>query len=160
VTETLAEELGWALTDDELDHGAVVPFLLDWMPDVPVVVVGMGEDSPGDELRSDARALALALPAVVAERSVLFVSSANTSAGLTPRAPLTEVPGAAEAERGLLEALDAGSRIEEAAVALAKVGGSCGLGPLTAWAALFRRAEILAHESPLGVGYLVARSAS
>ena len=44
---------------------------------------------------------------------------------------------------------------------LAEVGGSCGAGPLAAFAELFAgSAEIHAYEAPFGVGYLVATATS
>lgn len=152
--EELAARWNKPLIDEPLDHGIVVPLLLA-APSTPIVAVGFEEGSdPGE----DPTALAIALKEMQFEGTV--VASANLSAGLTDRAPLTRLPGAEELETGLVERLrhDAGTLVETAP-RLASEAGSCGLGPLALIGHLFggETSEVLAHEWPYGVGYLVAR---
>ena len=129
---------GVPAVDGPLDHGAVVPLALrDWA--VPVAVVATGG---GPQL------------ALQTDRRVVVVVSANLSAGLTSRAPLTEIAGAREAEERFVEALqeDVGLSTEQ------DLPGTCSGAVIQAFAKLFagRRARVLAHEAPVGVGYLVA----
>lgn len=154
--EELAGRWGKPLIHEPLDHGIVVPLLLA-APSTPVVAVGFEE---GRDPIDDAAALATALKEMEFQGSV--IASANLSAGLTQRAPLTRLPGAEELETELVERLgqDAGT-LSQTAPRLAAEAGSCGLGPLALIGHLFggRSAEVLAHEWPYGVGYLVARIA-
>lgn len=142
---------GWM--DEPCDHGITVPVLLGERA-APFVGVSLGD---GAAAWDGSRALADAIGAM--EGDVTVVASVNTGAGLTPRAPLTELPGAAalEAElRAVLES-DLGGLVE-LAPRLASEGGSCGAGPLLVLGHLFagRTARVLAHVWPVGVGYLVA----
>ena len=143
--------------DEPLDHGIVVGLLLA-PPPVPVVAVGFAQDV---DAREDAAALAEVLEEMAFAGTV--VASANLSAGLTDGAPLTRLPGAEELERETIDRLrlDAGSLLETAP-RLTAAAGSCGLGPLSLLGHLFegRPAEVLAHEWPFGVGYLVATIAA
>lgn len=153
LTEEIAVRWGRPLLDEPLDHGIVVPLLLA-EPSAPIVAIGFEE---GSDPAAEAASLAEVLRELVVEGTV--IASANLSAGLTDRAPLTRLSGAEELERETAEALerDAGSLLDTAP-RLTVDAGSCGLGPLALLAHLFggRPAEVLAHEWPYGVGYLVA----
>ena len=161
VASTLAQEWGRPLLEEEIDYGAIVPLIL-WEPkhvplrSVSVVAVTLAESSPVEE---DALAFADALTRLAGPKRSFFVASANGSAGLSPRAPLTEIEGATELEDALLHALRADvKQVAGAARALSERAGSCALGPLLAFAQLFsgRGSRVLAHERPVGVGYTVA----
>lgn len=139
--------------EEPCDHGIVVPLLLSERAD-PLVAVAMSEAfDPAEE----ARALAEAIVALGAD--VTVVASVNTGAGITARAPLTELPEAAALETELRDGLerDVGNLLEMAPRLRSK-GGSCGAGPLLVLGHLFAgvRARVLVHEWPVGVGYLVA----
>lgn len=153
ISEEIARRWDKPLLDEPPDHGIVVPLLLTETV-VPIVAVGLEE---GADTASEAKALATVLAEMDLNGTV--VASANLSAGLTDRAPLTRLSGAEEQERNLVEGLrhDAGTLLDNAP-RLSAEAGSCGLGPLALIGHLFggRRAEILAHEWPFGVGYLVA----
>jgi hypothetical protein len=147
---------GLPLLDDDLDHGIVVPLRLrDW--GAPVAGIGIGEDDvrPGTLTQVTA-----ALESMVAAR-VIIVVSINTSAGLLPRAPLTSLPGAEDSENRLRDLLttDVGS-LSTRALSIAQQGGSCAAGPLTVFGRVCdgERMSVVAHEAPVGVGYLVART--
>lgn len=135
----LAKSLGLPIVDGPLDHGAVVPLRIGgW--DLPAVVIGVGEGmsiAPGSDM------------------DVAVVASVNGSTGMSPRAPLTEVPGAARAQEDFVAALE---RDISVAAGLF-LPGSCGPLVLAAFADAFggRRADILAYEAPVGVGYVVAQ---
>ena len=157
----LAKAWGAELLDEPVDHGVVVPFIL-WEPKhhparAPVILTAaIAEDA-------DAEAAGQAFAEAVSESTdgedVLFVASANGSTGLSPRAPLTELDGARKVQDAFLAALGSGgSDLGDVARALARDAGSCGLGPLVAFARLCggRPSKILAHEEPVGVGYTVA----
>lgn len=154
--EELAVRWDKPLIEEPLDHGIVVPLLLA-PPPSPIVAVGFEEGGNTDR---DAIALAAALKDMQFGGTV--VASANLSAGLTEAAPLTRLPGAEQLEAELVERLrgDAATLLDTAR-SLAAEAGSCALGPLALIGHLFggRPAEVLAHEWPYGVGYLVARIA-
>lgn len=138
--------------DEPCDHGITVPLLL-CEPADPLVAVTMGEgDDPGEAL-----ALADAIRAL--DGDVTVVASANTGAGITARAPLTELPGARALEEELRAVVerDLGDLVE-LAPRLGSEAGSCAVGPLLVLGHLFagRAARVLAHSWPVGVGYLVA----
>ena len=140
--------------DEPCDHGIAVPLLLG-EPAEPLVAVSLGE---GADPEDEAVALADAIRAL--DGDVTVVASANTGAGITARAPLTELPGAGTLEdelRAVLER-DLGGLVEIAS-RLGSEGGSCGVGPLLVLGHLFadRAARVLAHSWPVGVGYLVAQ---
>ena len=161
VAAALAQEWGKPLLDEPVDYGVFIPLVL-WEPERPParpvsVVAATFAESSGVE--DDALAFADVLTRLGRPKRTFFVASANGSAGLSPRAPLTEIEGAGELEDALLEALRTDvSRVADAAHALSNRGGSCGLGPLLAFARLFagRSCRVLAHERPVGVGYTVA----
>lgn len=137
---------------DPIDHGISVPLrMLGWGG--PVGAVGFAEE--GLDL-GDVVTVERAIESVT-ERVAVIVS-VNLAAGLSPRAPLIELEGAAEAEEMLLQAIqqDLGWLLT-GAKSIADAG-SCGMAPLMLMARLFkgRRARVLAHEAPVGVGYLVA----
>lgn len=135
----LAKSLGLPFIDGPLDHGAVVPLRIGgW--DLPVVTIGVREGmsiDPGSDM------------------DVAVVASVNGSTGMSPRAPLTEVPGATRAQEDFVAAL--GRDISVAARLF--LPGSCGPAVLEAFAGAFggRRADVLAYEAPVGVGYVVAQ---
>lgn len=161
----LARAWGVGVVDEPADHGVVVPLLLrGWA--APVVAVCFEDRCGGGPPPQPAGELGGALAAAIAELAgsvdVALVASCNGAIGLTPRAPLTELPGARAAELELIAALEEDvGLVEGAAPRLAEAGGSCALGPLTVLARLFsgRRGRVLAHECPVGVGYLVAEVA-
>ena len=135
----LAESLGLPFVDGPLDHGAVVPLRIGgW--DVPVVTIGVREGmsiEPGSDI------------------DVAVVASVNGSTGMSARAPLTEVPGAAQAQEDFVAALERDISV----AARLFLPGSCGPSVLAAFADAFgdRRADVLAYEAPVGVGYVVAQ---
>jgi hypothetical protein len=155
VSRLLVAEWGQPMLRHVPDHGIVVPLACMDLRGTPVVAVSF-EDGP--DPWDAAGTLWGAVAKLGLERRVLFIASANGSSGLTPKAPLTELEGAHDAEDGLEYALrnDTGRLVTAAPIAAD--AGSCGLGPLVAFGALFaqRKAEVLAHEWPFGVGYLVA----
>ena len=134
----LIQSLGLPTIDGPIDHGVLVPVLLaKW--EAPVVAVGVNSDT---QLGSDL------------EARVGVVASVNLSAGLSQRAPLTEISGAVEAEERFVSALT-----EDVGAATRNVPpGSCSDAVLAVFGRIFagRPARILAHEAPVGVGYLVA----
>ena len=161
VAALLAQEWGKPLLEEPLDYGIFVPLIL-WEPKRPpsrpvsVVAATFAETSAVD---NDALAFADALARLGVTKRMFLVASANGSAGLSPRAPLTEIEGAVELEEALLNALRKDASLAgDAALALSERAGSCGLGPLLAFAHLFagRSCRVLAHERPVGVGYTVA----
>lgn len=141
-----------------LDHGILVPLLLGVARDRPVAGLAFSESASIDVLKDQASRVAEALRLLADFRNVVVIASINTSAALSPRAPLTELPEAIEAERTLLEKLEGTVDLDAATVTRMKEDGrSCSFAPLWAWAQLFEggRADRLAYESPVGVGYLV-----
>lgn len=147
------------LVDEPIDHGALVALML-LRPRVPVVAAALAEVTPGDA-KGVARAAAEATAFVAALRDVGsdagLVSSCNTGAGLSPRAPLTEVPEAVALEGKLLDGLAQDAAVaRELAVDLGRAG-SCAGGPLSAFGLAFggAPARTVAYECPLGVGYPV-----
>jgi aromatic ring-opening dioxygenase LigB subunit len=148
------------LVDEPVDHGIVVALRLLEAVAAPVVCVGIEEAlGPTSEVRDRAISFAGSVLSLAEDRVIAFVASANTSAGLSPRGPLTEIPDAADVERRALDALDSDpSALTEIGEDLARIGGSCGAGPLTAFGHLLqgRRSRLLCYEAPVGVGYPVA----
>lgn len=141
----LADAWGAELLADELDHGAVVPLLL-MAPPGPVTCVSL----PGPD-----RAAGTALREVFGD-DLTLIASANGSAGLTPRAPLTEIPEARAAHERFVDAIGRDAALmRETAEALP---GSCAAGPVGVLADLFEgtAGEVLADEAPVGVGYTIA----
>lgn len=148
VVAELGNEL--VVLERDVDYGVLVPALLAGWPD-PVVGVAVG--SVGSSI---ARRLAGSAHAIA------VVASVNTSAALSSRAPLTQLPAAREVERDFLKVLqeDVGETANLAGD-LARDGGSCAEGPLRVMAELFpgRAAHVLSYRAPVGVGYLVAEVA-
>ena len=158
----LADAWETPLLMEQVDHGVVVPASL-LTSGVPLIAVAFAEAVERTVERAESVELEVvsfleALSKVAGKRSIMFVASANDSAGLTPRAPLTELAGAAELREEFLAALreDVG-KIDPLARRMWE-NGSCGLAPLLCLARLFagRSAEVLAAEQPVGVGYTVA----
>lgn len=163
----LAKAWGTPLLEGPVDYGIVVPMLLAHehssdLGEARVVGACLPEMLDREDLEPIAKladSFAQALAVVGGSKRALFVASANDSAGLSARAPLTKLPGAMELSDDLLGALGADvGLVEEPAHRLAIDGGSCGFGPLLALGRLFtgRRAEVIVHERPVGVGYTVA----
>jgi len=136
--ENVRDAFGLPLIEAPLDYGVCVPLLMrDWP--APVIAVGVNGGR---------------LPALELDARTALVASVNLSAALSPRAPLTEVAGALDAETAFVSALeeDIGSADPGTLV------GSCGGQVLHLFDEAFggRKARVLAHEAPVGVGYLVA----
>ena len=169
----IANSAGLPLLSGPVDHGVVVPLLLllEVVPELahgdaealspvrfpPIVAVAHAESGP-DPL-AFGRAVAEATRQLATDRSVAFLASAHTGAGLSPRAPLTELEASKAFDDRLLGALraDVGD-ISSIPLPDWEVAGSCGAGPFIAFGELFsgNAAEVAAYESPFGVGYLVA----
>lgn len=160
--ESLAGSWGRPMLDGGLDHGVVVPLLCGLATGASIVGVCLREvTGPGsaslDDVMQDASQLGEALRDL--GDGVGVVASVNTAAALTPRAPLTERPGARDVERRLLEALGRElAGVEDIAYELWLEGGSCAPGPLVALARAVpdARTAPLVYDHPYGVGYLVA----
>ncbi len=153
--QTLARSWGGRLLDAALDHGAVVPLRLLETRGAPVVAVAFREGALPVE---EARRLARAVTAAADGRRIAFVASANTSAGLSERAPLPSLEGAAAVDRCVLRALrERPGDLPACADDLVRAG-SCGAGPLAAFGFLFpeEKCSVAAYERPFGVGYAVA----
>lgn len=135
--ESVARHLDLPTIDGPIDHGVLVPLLLGkWS----APIVGVGVEGALD-LRLDV------------DGRIGVIASVNLSAGLSSRAPLTKVPGAVEGEADFVAALN-----ESVGEAVTRLPRSCGGDVMAAFARIFegRPARVLAHESPVGVGYLVA----
>lgn len=141
--------------DEPVDHGVLVPLRL-LGAKAPVVGIafaeGQGAVDPDDLGR---------VKHAISEISgdVAVVISANLVAGLSPRAPMTELLGAEDAEHLLLDMIQTDlGRLATGATSIADRGRSCSLAPLLLMGELFdgHKARVLAHEAPVGVGYLVA----
>ena len=155
----LADEWGAPLVAEPVDHGIVVPMCLLERVDAPVVAAGIAERVDVSETIRAGREFARAVSALAQAGPVAFLASVNTSAGLSSRAPLPGLRGAGEVERSALAALDSDpEELKQCAEDLARSGGSCSSGPLTAFAELLggRRSRLTAYEAPVGVGYAVA----
>jgi hypothetical protein len=161
VAAELAAAWAHPLLSGGVDHGVSVPFRM-----APTVARAVGvclreTTGPwaGDVLATLEEARALAGSLATLPGPTIVVASAHTSAALTPRAPLTELPAGRKLDDSILEAIqtDVGLLAEIPARAW-REGGSCGAGPLAMLGHLFRgrRATVHAYEYPVGVGYLVA----
>jgi hypothetical protein len=155
----IAETWGQPLLEDRVDHGVLVPLLLLDLGDVPAVGCSFAESAPPEEIRAEARQLAAALSRLAEKRTLAVLVSMNTSAALSPRAPLTELPAGKALDEALLDRLSGGTD-KDIAVEMWAAAGSCGLGPFTVWTELFAQQPIrrVSYEAPYGVGYLVATS--
>jgi aromatic ring-opening dioxygenase LigB subunit len=154
----LGEAWGRPVLDEPADHGVVVPLRLLQTRDVPVVAVTFEEGLDVAAAVDVAEAFVAALSRL--DGAVAFVASANTSAGLTERAPLPSLPGAAEADRALLDALRTDPRLVTRCLPALAAAGSCGTGPLAALSFVLGSSpcDVVAYEHPAGVGYAVAVS--
>jgi hypothetical protein len=158
LTGDLARSWNAGTRDDPLDHGIVVPLALVGARS-SVAAATIAEDTDVTEAIERGRSLGRALAAL--PQRVTFVASAHTGAALTTRAPLGLREGSLDVEGSLLAHLTGGEGDGDAILEdLGRIGGSCGAGPLAAFAELFAgKAVVLAHEAPFGVGYLVATAA-
>jgi hypothetical protein len=163
----LALEWGEPRIERDPDHGIVVPLALHALPpEPPVVACALGSSTgPGDSFSGPqgraAASLAAAISTFSGKRTVGVVASAHTSAGLSPKGPLTLRPQAEAFEERALAAIatDIGGllEIDEAAW---RAGDPCGRGPLLTLAHLFqgRAFNVHSYDGSSGVGYLVASS--
>ncbi|MGH2747073.1 MAG: hypothetical protein ACRDKB_03995 [Actinomycetota bacterium] len=160
--DELTAAWGVPIIDEPVDHGALVPILI-LSPRVPVVVASVGEKLTAEDAARAGNDLAAALSSMSETRRVAFIASANLSSGIGPRAPFPVLPGAEPLERSAVLACETDlAGLAELAPELGTGAGSCGAGPLTAFGRVFAgtKAEVMAHEHPFGVGYLVARTAA
>lgn len=148
------------ILEGPVDYGVLVP-LLSLCPAAPVVASSLRETASFDrgsveECVAEGRAFIDAVSRL-SERRLAFVASCNTGAGLSPRAPLTEVSRVVELEERLVGEMERGTLSGGLAIELGSAG-SCSAGTLAAFAAAFGGSQIQlrAHEAPFGVGYLVA----
>jgi hypothetical protein len=165
LSRALARAWGHEPIDGPVDFGIVVPILLGVGGNLPMVAACLPQTTgpragPSSESVDAAKGLAGALATVADERAVAVVASAHLSAGLSARAPLTEVSGATEVDREVVEALEADpARIENLLGPLHEVGHACGVGPLSVLRHVLEgwRSEGLTYEAPFGVGYMVGQ---
>lgn len=154
----LAAAWGRPLLDGGVDHGVVVPLRLLGRGGAPVVAVSFAEGLAEAEAVAEAEALVAALRGTAFGGDAALVASVNTAAGLTDRAPLASLDGAAEADQALLRALLGRPRdLLDALPDLARAG-SCSTAPLAAFALAFpsKPCDVRAYSHPFGVGYAVA----
>jgi len=165
LSRCLANAWGRAPIGSPLDFGIAVPLLLGLGGDLPVVGVSLPQTTgPGGSSLSDALdaagTLAEALATTADGRALAVVASAHASAGLSARAPLTEVSGATEVDSELVAALEEDpARVEGLIERLHEIGQACGAGPLAALGQLFGgwRSGGITYEAPYGVGYIVGQ---
>ena len=153
------------ILESPADFGVLVPLML-MGPRGGVVGLAFRDEPIGHagatigSVRATASKFAAYVEEVAATRSVLVIASAHTGAGLSDRAPLTEIDDAAVAEQHLVDAIsvDSGALQDEALLDELRRAGVCGIGPLALLGELFggRPMVVLAREAPVGVGYLVA----
>jgi aromatic ring-opening dioxygenase LigB subunit len=150
LADEIARRSGLDVIDGPVDHGVIVPLRLMANGEHPVVAISVTSEMEGTKVG-----------AALADLDVSFVASANTSAALSPRAPLTFRPEAERSERTFVDRLrnDAGAAAVLASE-LELAGGSCSAPSLAAFGTLFAGCpvEVLAHEHPYGVGYVVGRA--
>jgi hypothetical protein len=161
IVSDLSSAWGRPILEGPVDHGALVP-LLALCPSAPVVAASLRETSSFDrgaveESVAEGRAFVDAISHL--SPRLAFVASCNTGAGLSPRAPLTEVSRAIELEERLVGEMEHGALPVDLAVEIGSAG-SCAAGTLAAFAAAFEgtQIQVRAHDAPFGVGYLVARA--
>jgi len=160
-----ADAWGHSQLDAPADFGIVVPLLLGVGEGLPVVAATLPETTgpraaPRRDALDAARTLSKALREVADGCDVAIVATAHASAGLSDRAPLTNVPGAVDVDRELVAALEEDpSLVEGLLVRLHRTGDACGAGPLAVIAHLFAgwSSEGVTYEAPYGVGYLVGQ---
>jgi hypothetical protein len=161
----LAEIWGQQVLDEPVDHGALVPLMLLATGDTPIVAAGLREiddNDPGSvtEAIADGLSFGRAVQQLAGDATVAFVASAQTSAALTPRAPLTERAQAKPVEADVLRALRGDPSILQASLDdLWSRAGSCSPGTFAAYGCVFggRSSEVMDYTYPFGVGYVVAR---
>lgn len=149
-------ELAWGrpAVDGSVDHGVFVPLSLLDRYTGAVVAVAFAE---GEASAPDVADLIEALDGLDAR--VFLLCSANLSAGLTARAPLTYRRESEEVESKVVAALSADPEVVIGlADDLAGRGGSCSASTTHLYGRAFAggRSELLAYEKPVGVGYPVA----
>lgn len=168
-TSELAERVagiwGRPLLDAPVDHGVLIPSSLA-PPGSVFLCCGISEAVPLHERHREGIAIARAVHlAAVDEHEVVFIASAHSSAALSPGAPLTERPEGEVLDAALISVItdDPGALADPGSIAddLWAAGGSCGSGPFAALGEMarltgLRKMEMLSHEAPVGVGYLVA----
>ena len=155
------------LSDDDLDHGALVPLLVAVPGGLSVVAASLAETTgpyaaPVADAIAAAHTFAAAVQELGGERDLIVAASAHTSAALTPAAPLAERPAGHELEARVTAALEQDlGLLAEIDEQLWVDSGACGAGPLTAFGLLFagRTAATTFREAPFGVGYLLAQTA-
>lgn len=155
------------LLEDDVDHGVLVPLVVGLPPTLTVVGATLKEvtgpdAAPIDQAIESAKSFASAVAAIAEQRDLIIAASAHTSAGLSPAAPLTELPAGKELEKEITKALeDDLGHLTEIDAQLWADAGACGVGPLTAFGTLFagRTAKTTFREAPFGVGYLLAQTA-
>jgi hypothetical protein len=165
--ERLADDWVWPSSSEEIDHGISVPLALGAAKMNRIVPVSLPETTGPtggsvEKAFDEARSLVRALSKLAAGKDVVVMASANTSAGLSGRAPLTHLSGAARVEERLLDALETDvGMIEGIVEELHEAGGACGAAPLLCMSLLFggKAARLLSYGSPVGVGYPVAQIA-
>ncbi len=164
-SRAVAEACGLRLSDEALDHGVSIPLRLTaWSG--PVVAVSCREVTPQDVGRARealhlAKRVARGIEEIATERDVAVIASMNGAVGLSPRAPLPDSSEAHAFERAVVNLLENDpGQIGAYALEVARNGNSCGVVPLLVFGHLFgdRRTEVIAHEAPIGIGYLVAQT--
>jgi aromatic ring-opening dioxygenase LigB subunit len=162
--DDVARRWGTPRLQGPVDHGIAVPLLAGCASGKPIVAAGIidivsSRGSALDDALSAGQGLADAVEALAERRRVCLVASAHTSAALSPRAPLTELPEARAKEGRALAALgsDVGGLVDLSR-SLWVDGGACGVAALAIFGRLFagRGADIILYECPLGIGYVVA----
>jgi hypothetical protein len=149
----LAEIWGRPLLHEPLDHGAMVPLsLVARTP--PVLVATIAEHLSPQERIDEGQRFSAALTRLAEHEDVFFLASLNTSAGLSARAPLTELPEGRRLDERIVSSLRSGDQPDDPA--MWEKGHSCGAGPFAAWLELFGKGRVVSYEYPFGVGYLVA----
>ncbi len=150
-----------AITDGDLDHGAVVPLLFaaeaGWR--APIVVLSL---DLGGDLNVVRFGEAVAYAAEGAGRRVAFIASGDMSHRLTPSAPYGFNPRGAEFDGWLVSRLRRGAYREllNFCADLKEAAGEDALDSvlvaLGSTAFKTTGSELLSYESPFGVGYAVA----
>jgi hypothetical protein len=160
IVSELSSAWGRPILEGPVDHGVLVP-LLSLCPAAPVVAASLRETASVDrdgvqESVAEGHAFVDAV-SHLSDRRLAFVASCNTGAGLSSRAPLTEVSRAIELEGRLVGEMERGTLSGDLAIEVG-CAGSCAAGTLAGFAAAFGESQIKvrAHEAPFGVGYLVA----
>jgi MEMO1 family protein len=146
----------------ELDHGAAVPLLLltEPLPSVRIVPVSFSGLSPKDHL---AFGRALKDVALHSPRRIALIASGDLSHALSSAAPAGYRPEGEEFDRLVRQAVEhvSSSQLLQMPALLVATAAECAYRPLLmlfgALEGLRVRPEILAYESPFGVGYLTAQ---